>query len=135
MVYNSKHICTYQYYDSKFKDTIPSNFNIDDVDECPDSADLIYKSDLLQAFNLDEYDDAKIEEEMKHIFDKLKNNQKIVPCIKKMAERFLTNDIEFGLVLLFSYDNFCVTHLCIRDIIEKGDISEDNINLLVKLIN
>lgn len=136
MVYNSKHICSYQYYDSKFKDIIPNNLIItEEVEQCEDSADLIYKSDMLQAFNLTEYDDAKIEEEMKTLFEILKNNEKMVECMKKMAHRFVTEDIEFGFVLLFSYDTFFATHLCICDIIEKSDISEDNMNSLFKLIN
>ena len=59
----------------------------------------------------------------------------MVECMKKLANRFITEDIEFGMMLLFSYDTFYVTHLCIRDIIEKGEVDEDNINLLVKLIN
>jgi hypothetical protein len=38
-------------------------------------------------------------------------------------------------MLLFSYDTFFITHLCICDIIEKDEIDQDNLNLLVKLIN
>jgi hypothetical protein len=136
MVYSSKHICTYQYYDSKFKDTIPNNLIItEEVEQCEDSADLIYKSDMLQVFNLTEYDDAKIEEEMKSLFEILKNNEKMVECMTKLAHRFVTEELEFGMMLLFSYDTFFATHLCICDVIEKGDISEDNMNLLIKLIN
>ena len=136
MVYNSKHICTYQYYDSKFKDTIPTNLTVtEEVEECEDSADLIYKSDMLQAFNLTEYDDSKIEEEMKSLFEILKNNEKMVECMTKLAHRYVTEELEFGMMILFSYDTFYVMHSCICDVIENGDISEDNMNLLVKLIN
>jgi hypothetical protein len=136
MVYNSKHICTYQYYDSKFKDTTPNNLIItEEVEQCEDSADLIYKSDMLQAFNLTEYDDYKIEEEMKSLFEILKNNEKMVECMTKLAHRFVTEELEFGMMLLFSYDTFFATHLCICDVIESGEICEDKMNLLIKLIN
>ncbi len=136
MVYNSKHICTYQYYDSKFKNDIPVSMRFtEEVEECEFSSDLIYKSDILQVFNLTEYDDDKIHEEMKNVIEILKNNEKMVDCIKKLANRFLTEDLEFGVTLLFSYDTFYVTHLCICDIIEKGDTEEEHINLLIKLIN
>ena len=136
MVYNSKHLCTYQYYDSKFKDYIPASMiTTEEVEECEDSADLIYKSDILQVFNLEEYDDAKVEQEMIILFETLKNNEKIVECMKKMAHRFVTEELEFGMMLLFSYDTFYVMHSCICDIIEKGEIEEDNMNILTKLIN
>jgi|UniRef100_A0A6C0CV27 hypothetical protein len=136
MVYNSKHICTYQYYDSRFKNFI---LNIDtiteEVEQSEDTADLIYKSDMLQVFNLTEYDDDKIHEEMINLFEVLKNNEKMVECMKKMALRFVTEELELGMMLLFSYDTFFVMNLCICDIMEKGDIEEENMNLLVKLIN
>ena len=136
MVYNSKHLCTYQYYDSKFKNYIPKNLiTMEEVEECDDSADLIYKSDILQAFNLTEYDDDKIEQEMTSLFDILKNNEKMVECMKKMAHRFVTEELEFGMMLLFSYDTFYLTHVCVCDIIEKGEVDEVNINILNKLIN
>ncbi len=136
MVYNSKHICTYQYYDSKFENFIPNNQIVAvEVEKCEDSADLVYKSDILQVFNLSEYDDAIIEQEMITLFGILKTNEQMVECMKKMANRFLTEELEFGMMLLFSYDTFYVTHLCVCDVIEKGNIEEDNINLLTKLIN
>ena len=136
MVYNSKHLCTYQYYDSKFKDYIPNNLTTtEQVEECEDSADLIYKSDILQVFNLTEYDDDKIEQEMISLYGILKNNEKMVECMKKLAHRFVTEELEFGMMLLFSYDTFYITHQCVCDIIEKGQVDEVNINILNKLIN
>jgi hypothetical protein len=136
MVYNSKHICSYQYYDSKFKDFIPNRLTLtEQVEECEESADLIYKSDMLQVFNLTEYDDEKIQQEMIMLFEILKSNEKMIECMKKLANRFVTEELEFGMMLLFSYDTFYLMHSCICDIIEKGDVTEENINLLVKLIN
>jgi hypothetical protein len=136
MVYNSKHLCTYQYYDSKFEDFIPNIQIVEmEVEKCEDSADLIYKSDILQVLNLTEYDDVKIEQEMISLFEVLKKNEKMVECMKKMANRFVTEELEFGMMLLFSYDTFYIMHLCICDVIEKGEVDEVNINILNKLIN
>jgi hypothetical protein len=136
MVYNSKHLCTYQYYDSKFEDFIPNSQIVEmEVEKCEDSADLIYKSDILQVLNLTEYDDVKIEQEMISLFEVLKKNEKMVECMKKMANRFVTEELEFGMMLLFSYDTFYIMHLCICDVIEKGEVDEVNINILNKLIN
>jgi hypothetical protein len=136
MVYNFKHTCTYQYYDPKFKEYIPNKQSIkEEVEECEDSADLMYKSDILQVFQLTEYDVSKIEEEMTILFEIFKKNEKMVECMKKVANRFLTEELDFGMVLLFSYDTFFVMHLCVRDTMEKGEVDEDNMNLLIKLIN
>jgi hypothetical protein len=59
----------------------------------------------------------------------------MVECMKKLANRFVTEELEFGMMLLFSYDTFYIMHLCICDTVEKGEPDEENINLLVKLIN
>ena len=136
MVYNTKHICSYQYYDSKFSDFIPNSQIVEmEVEQCEDSADLIYKSDILQVFDLIDYDDAKIEQEMITLFGILKNNEKMVECMKQLAHRFVSEDLEFGMMLLFSYDTFYVMHLCICDVVEKGEPDEENMDLLIKLIN
>jgi hypothetical protein len=52
-----------------------------------------------------------------------------------LAHRFVSEDLQFGMMLLFSYDIFYVTHLCICDVIEKGEVDEDSMNLLIKLID
>jgi hypothetical protein len=136
MVYNSKHLCTYQYYDSKFENFIPNNqIVVVEIEKCEDSADLVYKSDILQVFDLIDYDDAKIEQEMANLFEILKKNEKMVECMKKMAHRFVTEELEFGMILLFSYDTFFATHLCVCDVVEKGEPNEENMDLLIKLIN
>jgi len=135
-VYNSKHLCTYQYYDSKFENFIPNNqIVVVEIEKCEDSADLVYKSDILQVFDLIDYDDAKIEQEMANLFEILKKNEKMVECMKKMAHRFVTEELEFGMILLFSYDTFFATHLCVCDVVEKGEPNEENMDLLIKLIN
>jgi hypothetical protein len=69
------------------------------------------------------------------LFGILKNNEKIIECMKKMARRFVSEDLEFGMMLLFSYDTFYVMHLCICDVVEKGEPDEENMDLLIKLIN
>jgi len=136
MVYNSKHLCTYQYYDSKFENFIPNNqIVVVEIEKCEDSADLVYKSDILQVFDLIDYDDAKIEQEMANLFEILKKNEKMVECMKKMAHRFVTEELEFGMILLFSYDTFFATYLCVCDVVEKGEPNEENMDLLIKLIN
>ena len=45
-----------------------------------------------------------------------------------------TNE-EFGLMLLFSYDYMYLTHICICEFIETGEISNENITNLEKALN
>jgi hypothetical protein len=48
----------------------------------------------------------------------------------KLAANFLSEDIEIGLMLLFSYDYMYMSHKCICEFINSGQISEKNISEL-----
>ena len=108
------------------------------VEQQPDDiCDLIYQTDYLQLFGLVEFDYNVINAEMKKIYetDGVKTNVRLQECIKKAANMFLTEDLELGFMVLFSYDYLFVTHLCICDVLENGSIQEKHLDLLTKLLN
>ena len=50
------------------------------------------------------------------------------------SANFLSEDIEIGLMLLFSYDYMHMSHKCICEFINSGQISEKNISELRNVI-
>jgi len=133
-------ICTYYYYDVELKKKIPCelmNMNLIVEQQPDDICDLIYQTDYLQLFGLVEFDYNVINAEMKKIYetDGVKTNVRLQECIKKAANMFLTEDLELGFMVLFSYDYLFVTHLCICDVLENGSIQEKHLDLLTKLLN
>jgi len=140
-MYNTKMICTYFYYDAELKKKIPSEFtdlNLDlQVDQKNgDICDLIYQSDYLQIFGLVEFDYNTINNEMKNIYetDGVKSNSKLQQCMKRAAAMFLSEDLDVGFMVLFSYDYLFATHLCICDVLKNGSIQEKHLDLLRKLV-
>jgi len=138
-MYNTKMICTYHYYDDKLKKNIPSelmNLNYDVEQQPDDICDLIYQRDYLQIFGLTEFDYNLINAEMKKIYETsgVKSNTRFQECIKRAANMFLTEDLELGFMVLFSYDYLFDTHLCICDVLENGSIQEKHLELLNKLV-
>ena len=140
IMYNTKMICTYYYYDAELKKNIPheflSTFHLDVEEQNGDVCDLIYQADYLQIFGLNEFDYNTINTEIKKIYetDGVKTNVRLQECMKKAANMFLSEDLEFGFMVLFSYDYLFATHLCICDVLEKGSIQEKHLDLLNKLV-
>ena len=128
-------ICTYQYYDPYFNNKIEPEDFTKDVEQCEDNANLIYKANFLQAFNLTDFDDKIINSQIKELFNLLKSHEEFYNCMLSLTYKFLSEDIELGMMFLFSYDYFFATHKCLSEFLEKGDISKENIDFLNKIIN
>lgn len=138
-MYNTKMICTYYYYDVELKKKIPPvliDLNLEVEKENVDICDLIYQSDYLQIFHLTEFDYNTINTEMKRICEIscVKSNAQLQKCMKKVANMFLSEDLELGFMALFSYDYLFATHLCICDVLENGIIQDKHLDLLTKLV-
>jgi hypothetical protein len=52
---------------------------------------------------------------------------------KKMAAKIMSEDIQTGLCILYSYDYMCITHKIVSEYLDTGSISEENINLLCEI--
>jgi hypothetical protein len=48
----------------------------------------------------------------------------------KLASNIMSLDEEIGLLFLFSYDYMYLSHICICEFLETGQISQDNISKL-----
>jgi hypothetical protein len=144
--YNVEILPSYIFYDSSFSHLI-SKINIhvpeDAIGEFRDDKEIIdylYKSELSSVFN---------EENMEHIeFEKyntlttLFNHNEIKKCIQSIKDKnilptnilpVVTNDegVDISIIpLFFSYHLFFFTHLCIQDIISRGDITENIIDVI-----
>jgi len=44
------------------------------------------------------------------------------------------SDIKYGLCILYSYDYMYMTHKCVSDYLDSGNISEENKNLFKDFI-
>ena len=54
----------------------------------------------------------------------------MVECMKTTASFMLSDDLELGLMILYSYDYFFLTHKCVCDFLETEKISEHNMDAL-----
>lgn len=101
-----------------------------------------YRLQYLQAFGINNWDDMVIDKESTVLFDKISKNKDMMEIINKIKETkkfkgmlaFLGDDHRDLFKLLFVYDLFDLSHKCFCDILNDGNIREDNKNMLLKNI-
>jgi len=134
-MYNSKFICTYNYYDSSLMKSINEpKVNVEDCEGLEDMADYLYKDEYLKIFNIPEFDDNKINDVTTYVYSKMSHHEEFNKCMITAASKFVSEDEELGFMVLFSYNYFFITHRCICDFLETGEISEMNINALKTIL-
>ena len=138
-MYNTKVECTYNT-----PEVFLETDNITD-DEKTFIRNIIYRQELLNVLDIDyENDDndneEKISEAIKDLYNRVKDCEKMTKCMVKVVQKhmnvgkYMTSDEELGMMLLFSYDYMYLTHICICEYLETGDIDNENITNLEKAI-
>ena len=130
-------VCTYHMISDKDKDDDDSNRDDSNGDDSNrDDSDLLYKIQLLQAFDLKDFDENKIVEEQNIIFEKWNQHKQIVNLIILLKEKYklYSNDDIIIFQLLFSYDYFYIFLGCLRELYYNNVISDNNYNTLIKKI-
>jgi len=112
-------ICTYHMFDDK------------------EESNLLYQIQLLQAFDLKDFDENKIIEEQNIIFEKWNQHKQIYNLILLLKEKYklYSNDDNIIFQLLFSYDYFYIFLACLRELYYNNQIQDNNYNKLINIIN
>jgi hypothetical protein len=127
-MYNTKYICTYNDENVFNEDDKVSESDKDFI------RDALYRQDILNIFDLEEFDLININMNLKELHNKIKNNEDINTILKKYAGIYLSEDTEFGLLLLFSFDFLHIFHPFICEYLEKGEISKEKYNKLINIL-
>jgi hypothetical protein len=91
--------------------------------------------EFLNAFNLEEFEDKQINQEVSALFERVKKSPDLTKCMKKSAAGFGNSEfLHVGLMGLFAFDYFYLAHSCICDFLETGTIAEEKINALLSAL-
>jgi hypothetical protein len=99
----------------------------------------VYRSQFLQAFNLQTWDDTKVEERMSTLYNSIKNLEDIMSIIKtaktskelEMLILFSQADDATIFKMLFKFELFDMTHRCICDAIAKQKVEDVHKQILI----
>ena len=119
-MYIHNFICTYKLHN--------------DIDQ-----DDMYRAQYLQAFGLEEWDDQKIENSTKILFDQLNTRVDLSDIINKIKTtekfnrilQFMDTDDYSLFKLLFIFELFDLAHQCFCDILNKDIADIKNKNILL----
>ena len=114
-------------YNTLLKCTYNNASDVDQEDQ--------YRIEFLNAFNLEEFEDKQINQEVSVLFERVKKSPEFTKCMTKSAAGFGNSEfLHVGLMGLFAFDYFYLAHSCICDFLEIGTISEENINALLSAL-
>lgn len=130
MNYNTNYICKYNnnIFSKEEEETLSEN-------EKYFVNDSLYRNDILNIFNLEDFDEKEINNCINKIYEKVKNYDDLKHVLKKLAGFFFSEDCELGILLMFSYHYLEYAHPCICEFLETGKISDDKIDKLKDVIN
>jgi hypothetical protein len=120
-MYNTKVICSY-HSDDVFLET----------DQITDEEkyfvrDAIYRQEVLDILGMEDYNENEMVRTVHELYEKVQSSDPLKECALKLASHFMSEDAEFGLILLFAFDYMHLTHICICEYLDTGKISEENI--------
>ena len=134
------------YYTESSSHSDDDGENEIDVNNLSDTftSKYLYETEILHAFNMDNFNEAiintKIEELYNHICTLRETNQTANVLLNYSlflsSNTLLTEDEHSGFIILFSYQFFHITHLCISDLLceDSQFISRTNIDSLIQSI-
>ncbi len=104
--------------------------------------DNLYRKQLLEVFELKEYDDDVISKKMKQLYNKIKDYSQIKQIITllkqfKYAKIFIVNEEEENLYLIFmfSFEYFDLFHNCLKELNKDNVISDETFNKLLNALD
>jgi hypothetical protein len=128
-MYNINYDCRY-YKEDVFLETDQVNDQEKDF-----IRDVLYKEDLMNIFDMEEYDTFdSFTNKFSDLYQQVKNYEPLHKCMKKLASDLFTEDMETGFYILYSYHYMYITHKCISEYLQQGSISDENIKLLEDLV-
>ena len=127
-MYNTKVNCTYN--------TSEVFLETDEISDEEKEAirDALYRQELLNILGMEEFNEDSMNKAIHELYEQISCCQELKECILKLIGRFMSTDEELGLMILFAYDYMYLTHACISEYLETGQISEKNMTNLRAII-
>ena len=95
--------------------------------------DVLYRQDILNIFNMEDYNIDALTTAINELYEKIKINDKLIKIMIKLAGDISSMDDKLGLMIMFSFDYLYITHPCMCEFLETGQITNTLLDeLLIK---
>lgn len=150
-MYHSQFFPTYMFYDKKLSELNPisQNYNKHKQEETSEddefNSSYLYKSELLHAFHMETFDNDILNNKITELYnfliekkDTSDSVKKLLECASKCSHKTPHQLDELsGFIILFCYELFHITHICLTELFQEDDIMnqhllclENNIKIL-----
>lgn len=93
-------------------------------------SNALYQIQILQAFNLNNFDDKIINKTTEQLYEKYKNNTYIEQIIASTNKGIIDDNLTLFL-MCFGYKTFYLFHSILCSIINESEINKDKFNALI----
>jgi len=127
-MYNTKHVCIYN------TNTIflPTDKVTDD--EKLFIMNVLYRQDILNIFDMEEFDEKIINSCLCELYEKVKQHEVIKELTDLLGQQFGIDEGITGLIIMYSFDYLYITHKCISQFLESGNILPEDLDELQKIM-
>jgi hypothetical protein len=95
---------------------------------------VLYRQDILNIFDIEEFDEKIINDCLCELYEKVKSNEVIHNLMTLLAKQLRLDEELTGLIIMYSFDYLYVTHKCVSQFLETGNILPEDLNELHKII-
>jgi hypothetical protein len=127
-MYNTKHVCIYN------SNTVFLSTDKVNEDEKILIMNVLYRQDILNIFDIEEFDETIINNCICDLYEKVKQNNVIQQLMERLANQFGLDEELTGLIILYSFDYLYITHKCVSQFLETGTILPEDLDELQKII-
>jgi replicative superfamily II helicase len=120
-MYNTKFICTYNAPEVFQETDSVTNEEKEFVRE------TLYRAELLNILGIEEFNEEELNKAIHNLYEKIKDCKQLKECMENLTNRFMSEDLELGLMILFAYDYMYLSYICINEYLETGQVSEKSI--------
>jgi hypothetical protein len=86
----------------------------------------IYRQELLNLFDLEDFDEVLMNQRMSFLYKKIVFDSDFQIILEKLQDTYFLPSKEDCFTLLFSFDYLYMTHLCFCDLFESGKIEKEH---------
>jgi len=124
-MYNTKYKCRYN------RDDIFIETDVINEEEKDLIRDVLYREDLLHIFYIDHIEKTiNFDLVISELYKTLNTCDELIECMQLCASRLISENIEMGLCIMYSYDFMYLTHKCVCSYLENGEIPKNDLVLL-----
>ena len=127
-MYNTKHVCIYNT-NTIFLPTDKVN-----DDEKLFIMNVLYRQDILNIFDMEEFDEKIINNCLCELYEKVKQHEVIKELTDLLGQQFGIDEGITGLIIMYSFDYLYITHKCVSQFLESGNILPEDLDELQKIM-